>query len=97
MKHEIFNYDGHTGDIIFLAEEAGLIKKQCRPEECSCPECGERAVYTWRHIAHGDICMAAECSCCDFNILTTGVPVKHIQKLLEKIKERSFNCDTQTT
>lgn len=90
MKYDIFGYDGYTGDIRILAEQAGLIKRRSRPEKYPCPECGRRAVYTWRHFSRKDICMAAECSYCDFNILIMGTPVRNIGTLFKKIKERGF-------
>lgn len=90
MKYDIFGYDGYTGDIRILAEQAGFIVRTSYPEKYPCPVCGKEAVYTWRHICRPDICMAAECSCCDFNILTMAAPESCIGELFRKIKERGL-------
>ncbi|MDE5619489.1 MAG: hypothetical protein K2I80_03055 [Ruminococcus sp.] len=85
----IFNkVEGHTRDTRILLEELGLIKKHRIPEKCYCPECGnKKTIYTWRHIVQTDMCTAIECYYCDFNALTIGLPVSHINEAFEEYKK----------
>lgn len=86
--YDIYTLDGYSGDIRDLAEKAGFIKMHNCPEKFPCPKCGFKTVYTWRHTSNTDICMAAECSYCDFNILTLGTPVSRIGEMFGIIKEK---------
>ncbi len=85
------HYNGDTRIIRDLTERMGLIKKHRTPEKCSCPVCGKKTIYTWRHVVHTNIFMAFECYYCDFNALNTGTPINCINEVLKELKKESMD------
>lgn len=85
IKH--IELDGNTGFIRDIAEKVGLLKKYPIAEKCPCPECGNKTVYTWRHVAQPVMIMAVECGSCGFNALTTAISVSQLNDILKTIKE----------